>query len=212
MKKLFLLIFFPFMIIYISLNWLNKKINSIFPPILANFFRIIFVVSIVFCAYRCSFYKEKIPIRLTRLEGTDLLVRIMPDTAVSFIKKNYPTTNKRLMIYVPSMVSTPDPPCSKEMISTFNQLKNNPEYQNGYLITPLITSFTSIEYQEGTEAEKQALKELDERVTGIDEFSALCDLAVCIVDLENRWVFDWDNLDDTKSAARMKEIFDLLKK
>lgn len=156
--------------------------------------------------------QKSIPIQLMQLPGTDLYVRYMPEEAVSFIKQNYPQTDKRLMIYTEFMIYSPDPPCSKEFIAAFKRLRNDPTYQNGYLITPLRTKFESAAYRPGGAEEKKALQDLDERLKGMDAFDALCDLAVCIVDLDGQWVFNWDGMNGAESARRMQEVFDTLKK
>lgn len=149
-----------------------------FSPLIKVFLVIIVVCGLV--AWKIySVIDENRPVyRKQYLPQKEVSIKVLLPEMQEYVHQNYSSGSKRLVVYAPELNSDTCP-YRREFVHSFYQEKDNPAWKDFYEFVPQVRQVYAV-----------TQKELDEQVKGLRNFMEKVCGYICIMDIQENWVFE----------------------
>lgn len=112
------------------------------------------------------------------LPQKEVYVKVLLPEMQEYVRQNYPSDGRRLVIYAPELNSDTCP-YRREFVHSFHQEKDNPQWQASYQFVPQVRQVSAL-----------SRKELDVKLKNLHRFMKNVCGYICIADIQENWVFE----------------------
>ena len=112
------------------------------------------------------------------LPQKEVSVKVLLPEMQEYMRQNYPSDGRRLVIYAPELNSDTCP-FRREFVQSFNREKDNPQWQASYKFVPQVRQVSAL-----------SRKELDVKLKNLRNFMEKVCGYICIADIQENWVFE----------------------
>lgn len=115
------------------------------------------------------------------LPQKEVSVKVLLPEMQEYMRQNYPSDGRRLVIYAPELNSDTCP-YRREFVRSFHHEKDNPQWRASYQFVPQVRQVSAL-----------SQKELDLKLKNLRRFMEKVCGYICIADIQENWVFEIQN-------------------
>ena len=138
-----------------------------------------------------STWEENRPVyQLQYLAQKEVSIKVLLPQMQEYVRQHYPSNGKRLVVYAPELNSDTCP-YRRDFVRSFYQEKDNPHWKASYEFVPQVR-----------QAYGNTQKELNAQLKNLHDFVEKVCGYICIMDVQENWVFEIKNGSTLTDALR----------